>query len=185
MALNLVKSVFFTFFEIVFLAMANALPRVKIFNVTRYALLRLAGMQIKGQCTIFGPLTVRPAGGARNILIGRKTFLNAEISFGCPNEKIIIGDNVQIGPRVLFETVNHEIAYTPGMKRRTQSQPIHIADGAWIGAGAIILPGITIGEGAVVAAGAVVTQDVPSRTVVGGVPAKFIKKIEQLEQNED
>ncbi len=54
--------------------------------------------------------------------------------------------------------------------------PITICDGVWIGARAIILPGVTMGEGAVVAAGAVVTKDVESWAVVGGNPAKFIKK---------
>ncbi|RZM23097.1 MAG: sugar O-acetyltransferase, partial [Pedobacter sp.] len=54
---------------------------------------------------------------------------------------------------------------------------IHIKKNAWIGAGTIILPGVTIGENAVVAAGAVVSRDVAPNTIVGGVPAKFIKNI--------
>jgi chloramphenicol O-acetyltransferase type B len=58
-----------------------------------------------------------------------------------------------------------------------------IQDDAWIGAGSIILPGVTIGEGAVVAAGSVVTKDVPSYTVVAGVPARPIKRID-LEKGE-
>ena len=58
---------------------------------------------------------------------------------------------------------------------RLVTAPITICDGVWIGARAIILPGVTIGEGAVVAAGAVVTKDVEPFTVVGGNPAKFIK----------
>ena len=56
-------------------------------------------------------------------------------------------------------------------------KPIHIEDKVWLGANVTILPGVTIGEGAIVAAGAVVTKDVESRTVVGGVPARFIKKV--------
>ncbi|WP_165251625.1 DapH/DapD/GlmU-related protein [Adlercreutzia sp. ZJ304] len=55
--------------------------------------------------------------------------------------------------------------------------PIHIEDDVWIGSGAIVLPGVRIGRGSVVAAGAVVTKDVPSMTVVGGIPAKPIKRI--------
>ncbi|MBM6967400.1 DapH/DapD/GlmU-related protein, partial [Pseudoramibacter alactolyticus] len=56
--------------------------------------------------------------------------------------------------------------------------PIRVGQGVWIGAGATVTAGVTIGEHAVVAAGAVVTRDVPANTVVGGVPAKFIKNIE-------
>lgn len=56
-------------------------------------------------------------------------------------------------------------------------KPILIKNNAWIGAGATILPGVTIGENAIVAAGAVVSQSVPSNTVVGGIPAKIIKAI--------
>lgn len=55
--------------------------------------------------------------------------------------------------------------------------PIVIESNVWIGAGATILPGVTIGENSVVAAGAVVTKDVPPNTIVGGVPAKFIKNV--------
>jgi maltose O-acetyltransferase len=60
----------------------------------------------------------------------------------------------------------------------TKVAPIVIEDDAWIGAGAIIMPGITVGEGAVVGAGAVVTKDVPPYTVVAGVPARPIKRID-------
>ena len=60
-----------------------------------------------------------------------------------------------------------------------QSPPIMIKDRAWIGAHATILTGVTIGKNAVVAAGAVVTKDVPDNCMVGGVPAKIIKEIDQ------
>ena len=56
-------------------------------------------------------------------------------------------------------------------------RPIHIENKVWLGANVTILPGVTIGEGAIVAAGAVVTKDVAARTIVGGIPAKVIKKI--------
>ena len=57
-------------------------------------------------------------------------------------------------------------------------EKVVINDDAWIRVGAIILPGVTVGKGAIVAAGAVVTKDVPDFTVVGGVPAKFIRKLQ-------
>ena len=73
---------------------------MKIFDKIRFIIYRMAGMTIKGACTIWGPLTIRPIGGARNIEIGKGTFINTEIRFGVPIDKVVIGENVQIGRRV-------------------------------------------------------------------------------------
>lgn len=81
-----------------------------------------------------------------------------------------------IGPRVMFETVNHGLVYEPNKGRGARTQPITIEDEVWIGGGSIITQGVTVGRGAVVAAGSVVTEDVEPDTVVGGAPARFIKK---------
>ena len=61
--------------------------------------------------------------------------------------------------------------------RKNHYAPIKIGSHVWIGSNSTVLPGVTIGDWAVVAAGAVVTKDVPAKTVVGGVPARFIKNI--------
>ena len=164
--------------ELIFLTLANNLPRMKIFDKVRFVIYRMAGLTIKGRCTIWGPLTIRPIGGAKNIEIGKGSFINTEIRFGAPKDKVIIGANVQIGPRVMFETVNHGLRYIPGQGRGGWTKPIIIEDEVWVGGGAIITQGVTVGRGSVVAAGAVVTKDVEPNTIVGGVPAKFIRKIE-------
>lgn len=90
-------------------------------------------------------------------------------------DKITIGTKVAISREVFLCTASHDIS-KPNIPLVTA--PITICNGVWIGARAIILPGVTIGEGAIVAAGAVVTKDVEPWTVVGGNPAKFIKKRE-------
>ena len=90
-------------------------------------------------------------------------------------DKIRIGTKVAISREAFICTASHDITKP---NRPLVTAPITICDGVWIGARAIILPGVTIGEGAVVAAGAVVTKDVEPFTVVGGNPAKFIKKRE-------
>jgi len=136
----------------------------------------LAGVKIKGKPIIWGPLTIRPIGGATNIEIGSDTFINTDVRFGVPNDKVIIGDRVQIGPRVMFETMNHGLKYEPGKGRGGSTKPIVVEDEVWIGGGAIITQGVTIKRGAVVAAGAVVTKNVAVNSVVGGVPAKLMDK---------
>ena len=166
------------FKEAVFLTIANHFTRLKSLDRFRYLFYKLSGIKIHGKCTIFGPLTIRPIGKASNIEIGKGTFLNTEIRFGCPKDKITIGKNCQIGPRVCFETVNHGLVYDKQKGRGVWTKPIIIEDEVWIGCGAIILQGVTIGKGAVIAAGAVVNKDVPVKSVYGGVPARLIRSIE-------
>jgi maltose O-acetyltransferase len=136
-------------------------------------------MKIRGRCSIYGPLTIRPIGCAGNIEVGQGTFINTEVRFGVPKDKVIIGNNVQIGPRVMFETVNHGLKHIPGKGRGVCTKPIVIGDEVWIGAGVIITQGVIIGRGAVIAAGAVVTRIVEPYTLVGGVPAKFIRRLDE------
>lgn len=110
-----------------------------------------------------------------NINIGKNVFVNHACTF-MDRGGITLEDEVLIGPKVNLITTNHPL--NPSERRATISHPIVIKKRAWIGAGATILAGVTIGENSVVAAGAVVTKDVPDNTVVGGVPAKVIKKLD-------
>ena len=89
---------------------------------------------------------------------------------------IYIGDDVLIGHNACLLTLNH--AKEPENRADMYPAPIHIGDQAWLGSNVTVLPGVTIGEGAIVAAGAVVTKDVAPNTIVGGIPAKFIKNVE-------
>ncbi len=170
--------------ELIFFTIANHLPRVSISDRIRFLFLRLAGMRIKGRCTICAPLIVHPVGGSKNVEIGERCFFNTEVRFGVPKERVTIGSWVAIGARVCFDTASHSLAFIPGKGRQNFHKPIIVGDRVWIGAGATILNGVTIGDGAVVAAGAVVTRDVPPNTLVGGVPAKVIRSIhdQNLEQ---
>ena len=87
-------------------------------------------------------------------------------------DKIIIGTKVAISREAFICTASHDITKP---NRPLVTAPIKIEDGVWIGARAIVLPGVTIGEGAVVAAGSVVTRNVDPWSVVGGNPAKVLK----------
>ena len=106
--------------------------------------------------------------------IGRRVFVNHSLTCMAAGG-ITIDDGVMIGPNVRIVTDNHDF----DNRMVLRCKPVHVGRNAWIGVGAIILPGVTIGENAVVAAGAVVTKDVEANTVVGGNPAKFIKNLIQ------
>lgn len=110
----------------------------------------------------------------KNISIGNDSGIG-ERSFLQDIGKISIGSDVLMGPEVMIYTSNH------GIKRnqKISTQEMHIdnvniEDDVWIGARVIILPGVTISKGAVIAAGAVVSKNVESYAIVGGVPAKKI-----------
>ena len=110
----------------------------------------------------------------KNITLGKGVFINEGCCFQ-DQGGIEIGDNVLIGQQVVIATLNHDLA--PDKRANMIPAPVKIGNNVWIGAHATVLAGVTIGDNAVVAAGAVVTKDVPANTVVGGVPAKIIKKI--------
>ena len=90
---------------------------------------------------------------------------------------VTIGDNVLIGPRVVIHSLNH-VYKDASVLIRLQghvAKPVVIEDDVWIGAGAVILPGVRVGRGAVVGAGSVVTKDVPAFGVVVGNPARLVR----------
>lgn len=94
---------------------------------------------------------------------------------------ITIGDRVYTAPMVQLLAVNHVYSdpNRPMIEQGITAEGIVVEDDVWIGAGAVITDGVRIGKGAVIAAGAVVTKDVPPHTVVGGVPARVIKTIDE------
>lgn len=162
--------------EAAFLMLGNALPR-GIGDRFRPFAYRLAGMAIDSSATIWGPMTVRPVGGCKKVHIGAGSFLNTETRFGAGAD-IVIGRNVAIGPRVSFETTSHGLVHRPATGRDSRRATIIVEDEAWIGAGSILLPGVRVGRGAVVAAGAVVNKDVEAFSLVAGVPARMVRRIE-------
>ena len=135
----------------------------------RVMLLRCFGMRDRGRVSFYPSVKVW---APWNLELGSYVAIDDEVNLYSA-AKITIGTKVAISREAFICTASHDISYP---NRPLITAPITICDGVWIGARAIVLPGVTIGEGAVVAAGAVVTQDVEPWTVVGGNPAKFIKK---------
>ena len=132
---------------------------------------RLIGKEVDNSFRMFPPFYTD---FGKNISIGKDVFINSGCHFQ-DQGGIEIGDGALIGHNVVLATINHDL--NPKKNRKNHYAPIKIGAHVWIGSNATILPGVTIGDHAVVAAGAVVTQDVPALTVVGGVPAKVIKKV--------
>lgn len=114
----------------------------------------------------------------KNIHLGRRVFINMGCNFQ-DQGGIYIDDDALIGHNVVLATLNH--AMSPKDRATMIPAPIRIGKRVWIGANAIVLPGVTIGDGAIVAAGAVVTRDVPGNTIVGGVPARMIRSLNEEE----
>ena len=103
-------------------------------------------------------------------------FINSSCHFQ-DQGGITIGDGTLIGHNVVLATVNHSIQAS--QKRKNFYAPINIGNNVWIGSNVVVLQGVSIGDWAVIAAGAVVTKDVEAYTIVGGIPAKFIKKVSE------
>lgn len=137
----------------------------------RAALSELFGYKVPDTFRVFPPFYTD---FGKNIHVGEGVFINACCHFQ-DHGGVTLGDGCQIGHNVVFATLNHGLA--PEERVSTIPAPIVLGKNVWVGSNATILQGVSIGDNAVVGAGAVVTKDVPANTVVGGVPAKFIKSI--------
>lgn len=113
----------------------------------------------------------------KNIHVGKQFLMNYNGTI-LDVEKVEIGDYVMIGPNTLISTVNHPLSPKSRRQNLAIAAPIKIGNDVWMGGNVTILPGVTIGNNVVIAAGAVVNKDVPDNSVVGGIPAKIIKTID-------
>jgi maltose O-acetyltransferase len=113
----------------------------------------------------------------KQIRIGARTFANYGL-IALDVAAITIGDDVQIGSNVQLLTPTHPVEPGPRRDKWEAARPITIGDNAWIGSGAIVLPGVTIGENTVVGAGAVVTRDLSANVVALGCPARVVRHLD-------
>ena len=137
----------------------------------RALLSELFGYEVPATLRVFPPFYTD---FGKNIKVGEDVFINACCHFQ-DHGGVTIGDGCQIGHNVVFATLNHGVA--PEERKHTIPAPVVLGKNVWVGSNSTILQGVTIGDNAIVAAGAVVTKDVPANTVVGGVPARVLKKI--------
>jgi maltose O-acetyltransferase len=155
----------FYFFVNVLLA-SPLVPRA-----VRACLLRATGMQLETY-----KVYPRCFFGTAKLKVGRHSLIGYGVQFD--NEAWVeLGDYVGVGMRVTFVTSTHDVGPSECRAGKLAFTPISVGNGAWIGAGAIILRGVTIGEGCIIAAGSVVTSDCAPNTMYGGVPARPIREL--------
>lgn len=116
--------------------------------------------------------------GGAHVHIGKSVYANFNLTV-VDDGNIYIGDKTMIGPNVTISTAGHPILPALREKALQYNQDVHIGYNVWIGAGAIILPGITIGDNSVIGAGAVVTKDIPANVIAVGNPCKVMREINE------
>lgn len=114
--------------------------------------------------------------GGHHVHFGKYVYANFGLTL-VDDTHIYVGDYTMFGPNVVVATGSHPILPILRENAYQYNSPVHIGRNCWIGAGAIILPGITIGDNTVVGAGSVVTKDLPSNVVAVGNPCKVIREI--------
>ncbi len=116
--------------------------------------------------------------GGRHVHIGHHVYFNFSATL-VDDTHIYIGDYTMLAPNVTIATAGHPIL--PELRKRAiqYNMPVHIGKNCWIGAGAIILPGVTVGDGTVIGAGSVVTKDIPKNVVAVGNPCRVVREISE------
>jgi acetyltransferase-like isoleucine patch superfamily enzyme len=145
----------------------------------RQQVLRFAGVRV-GDRTVFGG-RIRVGGGrspSSRLTIGADCFINDGCRFDTTGS-IVIADDVYVAHDVAFITSSHEIGPPARRAYGSVAAPVAIGRGTWIGARAIVLPGVAVGGGVIVAAGSVVTKSVENDVMVAGVPARVIRRLDE------
>jgi maltose O-acetyltransferase len=152
------------------------LPPTRLFFIRRF-LLRCSGVEVDDRTSFCGRGWIY---GRGQLHIGAETWLSPGVIVHTHvNANIHIGDRCDIGPGVEFIPGSHIIGNASRRAGEGTAKPITVGNGTWIGAKSVILGGVNIGEGCVVAAGSVVTHDVPSNSLVAGVPARIRRLLSQ------
>ena len=163
----------------------KCLDRLYDFNQTRplemekrSALLKEILAEVGENCYVEPPLH---ANWGIHTHFGRNVYANFNLTLGDDTD-IFVGDSVLFGPNVVVATAGHPI--DPELRRKVAqfNVPVRIGSNVWIGAGAILLPGVTVGENSVIGAGSVVTHDIPPNVVAVGNPCRVLREISERDR---
>lgn len=116
--------------------------------------------------------------GGKHVHLGNNVYFNFNATL-VDDTHIYIGDSTLIGPNVTLATAGHPILPELREKALQYNLPVHIGKNCWLGAGVIVLPGVTIGDNTVIGAGSVVTKDIPANVVAVGNPCKVLREISE------
>jgi len=162
------------------------LEKLYEFNNTRPSELDKRGEMLKKMfaeigdgCYIEPPLHTN--WGGKHVHFGKNVYGNFNLTL-VDDTHIYVGDYTMFGPNVTLATAGHPIEPLLREKGYQYNAPIRIGKNCWIGAGAIILPGITIGDNVVIGAGSVVTKDIPSNVVAVGKPCKVLREVNERDK---
>lgn len=159
------------------------LDRLYDFNVTRptelekrTAMLKEMFAEIGENCYIEPPF--HSNFGGKHVHFGKNVYANFNLT--CVDDThIYVGDYTMIGPNVTLATAGHPILPELREKGYQFNMPVHIGKNCWLGAGVVVLPGVTIGDNTVVGAGSIVTKDLPPNVVAVGNPCKVLREINE------
>ncbi len=162
---------------------ALCLERLYDFNATRplemkkrTELLKAMFAEIGEDCYIEPPL--RSNWGGRHVHFGRGVYANFNLTL-VDDTHIYVGDDTMIGPNVTLATAGHPVLPELREKGYQYNESVRIGKNCWLGAGVIVLPGVSIGDGTVVGAGSVVTRDLPANVVAVGNPCRVLRPISE------
>lgn len=159
----------------------NFLDKLYDFNATRpnelekrSALLKEMFAEIGEDCYIEPPL--HSNWGGHHVHFGKNVYANFNVTF-VDDTHIYVGDYTMLGPHVVIATAGHPILPELREKAYQYNMPVRIGRNCWLGAGVIVLPGVTIGDNTVIGAGSVVTKDIPANCVAVGNPCRVLREI--------
>ncbi len=119
--------------------------------------------------------------GGHHVHFGKNVYANFNLTL-VDDTHIYVGDSTMFGPNVVVATAAHPILPELREKGYQYNAPVHIGKNCWLGAGVIVLPGVTIGDNSVIGAGSVVTKDIPENVVAVGNPCKVLRPINERDK---
>lgn len=167
--------------EDIFKEQIKCLDRLYDFNATRPTELEKRAEMLKEMLAEVGEnCYIEPPfhsnWGGKHVHLGKNVYFNFNATL-VDDTHIYIGDCTMLGPNVVIATAGHPILPELREKALQYNLPIHIGKNCWLGAGVIVLPGVTIGDNTVIGAGSVVTKDIPANVVAVGNPCKVLREI--------